>query len=763
VHYENAERALAEENWRLAVEQINQAIERRGDSGARVRSYGMRVVDYFPYLTLGIAYHQLGQYDAALEAFATEEGLGVVRASPEASDELERYRRRALEGRDAAAAAAVRRREQIVEQSLAEARRLEERGQLAEAMGALAPGLAVSPQHEGLVALMTGLRARVVARDESDREGRVVAERLEAARTHLARGEPEPAASLLRQVLASRPGQEARRLLDQAQQAIVASVAAERRSAQIEEALAAAARLGETGRFAAALERLEIVLALDPGHAEAASLNSRLLAAAAAARQAVALQDAMQAAGADLAAGRVEAALATANRVLAVDRGHAGALEVVRRAYAEISRRLRLEAAPVNFPPAIRFADQRQERAGELVELVRDPDFQLDGVAIDSSPVRIALFDAASRELEATSTSQAVGEYFVTQFRTRCRLRAGRIALTVVATDAAGLSSRGEYTVVYDRPWFRSPWSYAASAAIPGLGLLALVAHRSRRRRLLRRRRFNPYIAGGPVFAEELFYGREPLIQRILQTIHTNSLMLHGERRIGKTSLLHQLRRRLETLDDPEYRFHAAYIDLQGTPEQKLFATLADQIFDALGGVVGAQAREPALARPAGYDHHDLVRELYGLLDLLQQRSRERVRLVLLIDEVDELNRYDPRVNQKLRSVFMKRFAESVVAVVAGVRIRKEWEEEGSPWYNFFEEIEVEAIAPEAARELVLRPLRGVFRVERGVAERIAASSQGRPYLIQRRCRDLVSRLHEEGRQTITLADVIAAERLEAG
>jgi hypothetical protein len=132
---------------------------------------------------------------------------------------------------------------------------------------------------------------------------------------------------------------------------------------------------------------------------------------------------------------------------------------------------------------------------------------------------------------------------------------------------------------------------------------------------------------------------------------------------------------------------------------------------------------------------------------------------VLLIDEVDELNDYDPRVSQSLRSLFMKRFAENLAAVVAGVRIRKEWEKETSPWYNFFEEIEVDAIAPAEARRLVMEPIRGTFRFAAGAAERIVAASGGKPFQIQRRCLALVQRLHEEGRRTITLADVEALER----
>ena len=64
-HYARAEKALAASDWRTAVAELNGAIEAKGDSGVRERTYGMRVVDYFPYLRLGIAYFHLGEIDAA--------------------------------------------------------------------------------------------------------------------------------------------------------------------------------------------------------------------------------------------------------------------------------------------------------------------------------------------------------------------------------------------------------------------------------------------------------------------------------------------------------------------------------------------------------------------------------------------------------------------------------------------------------------------------------------------------------------------------
>ena len=135
--------------------------------------------------------------------------------------------------------------------------------------------------------------------------------------------------------------------------------------------------------------------------------------------------------------------------------------------------------------------------------------------------------------------------------------------------------------------------------------------------------------------------------------------------------------------------------------------------------------------------------------------------MVLQIDEVDELNAYDPKVNQKLRSFFMKTFAENLTAVVSGVQIQKHWELEGSPWYNFFEEVEVTPFNQEYAAELITRPLQGMFKLDTGVVERIVELTGRRPYLIQKICIALVNRMHETSRRSIGLDDVDAVARLD--
>ena len=324
----------------------------------------------------------------------------------------------------------------------------------------------------------------------------------------------------------------------------------------------------------------------------------------------------------------------------------------------------------------------------------------------------------------------------------------------MVATDAEDLSASSEYAVVYARPFFRSPWFYAALLFAAVLFGVVLVWQRTRRSELLRQRRFNPYVAGSPVLEDDMFFGRRELVDRILQTIHNNSLLIYGERRIGKTSIQHQVKKRLCELDDPVYEFHPVYVDLQGTPETLFFQTIAEDVFLELASELnGLQMTKD---ESGDYSYRDFVGDVRAVLKTLDKRTNKKVRLVLLIDEVDELNDYDPRINQKLRSLFMKSFAENLAAVVSGVEIKKRWEKEGSPWYNFFEEIQVEPLNPQDARDLIERPIQGMFKLDSGTTDRIISLTGGKPYLIQKLCIALVTRLHEQQRRRITIADVEA-------
>jgi len=750
-HYARAEQALIDSDYATAVAELNQAIARRGDSGARVRTYGMRVVDYFPYLKLGIAYFASGEFEAALRAFDTEEQLGAIQGSEDAMGELSRFRRRATQALQQQRDDKQLEIEGIVRRNLDEAAGLRQAGRLEEAAAAVDRALALAPESREGLALAAELRDEIARRDDErrrlDRASQLIAEGRRLADD----GRNIEAAARFRQAAELAPESAAGELLA-AVQGELAGGSESAPAIDVGGALGRAGELADGGALEEALGLVQQILAAIPGDPRATELETRLLSEIAQKQRSDEISRLLREADGDLERGDLEAALAAANLVLARESGNSDALGIVQRAYAALSRRLLGEGPAQNLPPAIRFAGRRSQDAdGVQVDVVRDPVFRVTGVVIDESEVVFEATDGMGSPVPAELSTQSIGGVLITEFTLETKLASGVTTLVVDATDDEGLSSRSEYAVEYRPPLFRLPWFWGALAAVAVLAAAAVAARRTLRRRRLMRRRFNPFVAGPPVLDPGLFIGRDELIDRVLATVPNNSLLLLGERRIGKTSMLYQLRSRLPDLDHPRFCFVPVPIDLQGVAEDDFFATVAEAVGEAVGDETMTAARAAD-----GYDSRELMRDLRRLLPTVSCPDGRQAKVVLLLDEIDELNGYSHRTNQRLRSLFMRGFADQLVAVAAGVGIAREWDHEGSPWYNFFEELEVGPLDADAARRLVTGPLGGVIAIDDEAVDRLLREAEGRPYILQKLALAVVQRLHEDGRSRITSEDVEA-------
>ena len=679
----------------------------------------------------------------------------------------------------------------IVTASLNEAARREAAADVDGALTVLGHALAVDADNTAARAAMERLQAGMSKMAAAARLQDRVVMLVEESRTRLEDGRLVQAARFLRLAHSLQPSDETRKLLDTVQTRLrtelgdppVAQPPPGRQPDPGRPATRGVGRrqvrgpmfgcglrrveeLERDGQLEQAIDELQRLLAVAPENGRAQEIQIRILerqseeARAEVRRQTV---DALLVeTAAAFEADDMDGALARATRVLALDPTHETAHEYVRLSYSVMHERLMGSSPTKNIPPPIRFADFRDDLDdGFLAQVVTSPDFRLSGVIIDNTPVEVTVYGAENREIAADVTSQSLGDYYLTEFTLNYELRADTTTFLLVASDLASLSSSSEYIVVYRPPFvgsvaFYSPVTFGLVTA----GGMAYGRRAQQRQRRLTRR-FNPYVAGAPVLDETMFFGRDALLDRILQTVHNNSLLLYGERRIGKTSLQHQLKRRLEALDDPTYVFYPVFIDLQGTPEERFFATLAEEVFHELEPHLDGLHPSGDLSRPVDYTYRQFVHDMRQVVRTLTRQNTKTVKVVLQIDEVDELNSYDPKVNQKLRSFFMKTFAEHLTAVVSGVQIQKHWELEGSPWYNFFEEIEVTPFNLEYASELITKPLRGMFKLDTGVVERIVERTGGRPYLIQKICIALVNRMHKANRRTIGLDDVDAVDRLD--
>jgi hypothetical protein len=276
-------------------------------------------------------------------------------------------------------------------------------------------------------------------------------------------------------------------------------------------------------------------------------------------------------------------------------------------------------------------------------------------------------------------------------------------------------------------------------------------------------KRFNPYVSGGPVRDPNMFYGRDDLLRGILDTLHQNSIMLTGEPRMGKTTLLYRLADELRAADDPEWAFFPAMADMEGTSQQKFFHLLMESICTALrgrlpgGGAVALRFHSLSAGR---YTDRAFSADLRTLIEALAPALAPRtVRLILLIDELDVIDTYDTLVKQQLRRIFMSSQAYNLGAVVAGVQISKAWDCAESPWYNLFNEIHLGPLSPAEARSLLIEPVRGVYQWDEAALEFALARARGRPFCLQQYGLRAVNHMLAEGRRQINLTDVKTADQ----
>ena len=75
----------------------------------------------------------------------------------------------------------------------------------------------------------------------------------------------------------------------------------------------------------------------------------------------------------------------------------------------------------------------------------------------------------------------------------------------------------------------------------------------------------NPYIAGSPIKGQEMFFGRDDIFEKVRAHLvgehQDNPIVIYGQRRTGKTSVLYQMGRRLNEYAGEE-RYVAVLVDL---------------------------------------------------------------------------------------------------------------------------------------------------------------------------------------------------------
>jgi hypothetical protein len=269
----------------------------------------------------------------------------------------------------------------------------------------------------------------------------------------------------------------------------------------------------------------------------------------------------------------------------------------------------------------------------------------------------------------------------------------------------------------------------------------------------------NPYIAGSPVKDAAMFFGREDVFawlrQHLRGAYQDNPIVLYGERRSGKTSVLYQMKDRL---DDDHYL--PVLLDLQGMGLEGLDGFLwevARRIVLTLRSLEGI----PPLERPARQDFEANPRHQFeevflpSVVSAIGQRS-----ILLMFDEANRLTEkvetddLQPDIFDYLRALIQQANHLSFLFAL-GNRI-----EANSPGashlFNLAVYHKISFLDEDFAKDLIIQPVAGYYTYTPAAIERIYTLTAGQPYYTQLLCHNLFARWTIERPAQLDIGDVEA-------
>ena len=271
----------------------------------------------------------------------------------------------------------------------------------------------------------------------------------------------------------------------------------------------------------------------------------------------------------------------------------------------------------------------------------------------------------------------------------------------------------------------------------------------------------NPYIAGPPIGGDEGFYGRQDVfdfVRKTFSSVYQKVIVLFGQRRVGKTSILYQLQKPSNL---PE-GFHPVYFNLEGRASQNL-----NEVLCALAEKIAETLNLPPVAQSEFEGDGDYFSEhfLPQAYETLQDQH-----LLLLFDEFDVLSEEISDELMALNTFFPylqnRLFDEEKLAYI--FVIGRRLEELTPEFLATFKQARTRPISflsREDARRLIREPMLGWLEYDDDAIEQILSVTACHPYLTQLVCFELVDYLDSPGKTKVTVDDVKAVidDAIESG
>ena len=273
----------------------------------------------------------------------------------------------------------------------------------------------------------------------------------------------------------------------------------------------------------------------------------------------------------------------------------------------------------------------------------------------------------------------------------------------------------------------------------------------------------NPYIIGGRITDTNRFFGRENFFNDInyyLKTDNVKLILLHGQRRIGKSSVIAQIPGKLGT---DEFVFIS--FDFQGTvnsSHQEIIHSIAIGIIEKLETLETNEEILTHLAENILTNIEIFSREF--LPTVYQQLGNKK--LVLLWDEFDVLTERDTESDTDSNNFcdyilqLQKRDQKLFIIPVVGRHISKLPKLVSSLREAL--NIEIGLLKKEDTQKLIIQPDKNVLNYEEEAIEAIFQLSAGHPYVTQCICSAIYNLARDRYNQKNVLPQSINGHHVES-
>ncbi len=252
------------------------------------------------------------------------------------------------------------------------------------------------------------------------------------------------------------------------------------------------------------------------------------------------------------------------------------------------------------------------------------------------------------------------------------------------------------------------------------------------------RHSFSPYKLHGSLSGgSPLFVGRKSELNQILQTLDADDHAILGSRRIGKTSLLHELHYRLHQGDYPQQMF-TLLVRLRDSSDDREF-------FGEVRNALARATRHQELAERLPTDPAGDYTPLRDVIQTVYDRYKHPV--IFLIDEIDGLYLWDRDNNRQDLFQFLRNMAQAqprlCTFIMTGYRyIYMDRQQSGSVFNNFCSFHNFASIEPDGVQQLVsmLTELGLQLEDSDNLMRIVQDGTYAIPYYVQHTCDALLQR-----------------------